>query len=154
VFTRLSLDLSAGGRIMTLASFVRHTDPEHLADGITSLLERIKRRGRGCAHLDGNGLAFACYMHPAAGVMCLTCAARHAEGHTEAEEHTCDRCGEHLDGADGDTWHMIGHRLSEVDALVSTGRGRYVAVGLVTVVGIGYCWSCHFDIDVLPEVTK
>jgi hypothetical protein len=118
--------------------------PAAVAPMIASAVGVAVRAGAGCGHLGSGGRGFVCVTHPT-GVRCEACHADHVAGHTHAEEHTCDVCGDEL-GRDGSMAAALFGRV-DVPLLVHAGAGVVLWLPGLCVSGWGACWSCHVDLS-------
>lgn len=94
-----------------------------------------------CPHLAAimrRGLCgVVCAEHPGAGILCPDCHVEHAERHTDAVEHTCDRCGDRVDVIRS----VVGRASVSITTITTAGRvGRYQ--GPVVVIALGVCQPC------------
>lgn len=98
----------------------------------------------GCVHLEHDPVGFLCWQHPTMA-RCHGCASAHVGTHSDAEEHGCDLCGQHMPTAASSLMALV--QPIEVDALIPVGRGRSAAVGQVVVIGWGACAECFAEVQ-------
>jgi hypothetical protein len=114
--------------------------PPAVGDVIRKAIRKVETgRITGCVHLEDEPVGVICWQHPTM-VRCQACASAHVKGHSVADEHGCDLCGEHMPTAASSLLALF--QPVEVDALVPIGRGRVAAVGQVIVTGWGACVEC------------